>query len=127
MADTYTQFVVSVDSVSATGKAWAEQTHPALRFYPEKEAGDRSQTWTMQTNSHLSPDLDEVIDFARCTCKNTTRPGLSPLNGPTPATRCGQDGFGGSAAVVTITEVEYSTTHEWITQRLAVLSEKVAV
>ena len=127
MADTYTQFVVSVDGVSTTGKAWAEQTHPALRFYPEKEAGDPSQTWTMQTNSDLSPDLDELIDFAQAYLQECDPAGVVTVEWANSCSKMRPDGFGGGAAVVTATEVEYITTHEWIAQRLAVLSEKMAV
>lgn len=38
-----------------------------------------------------------------------------------------QDGFGGGAAVVTAVEVQTITTHEWIAQKLTILSEKEAV
>ena len=127
MADTYTQFVVSIDNVSATGKAWAEQAHPALRFYPEKEAGDPSQTWTMQTNSHLSPDLDEVIDFAQAYLQECDPAGVVTVEWANTCNKMRPDGFGGGAAVVTAASVEYITTHEWIAQRLSVMSDEAAV
>lgn len=127
MADYNTQFVVSVDNVSATGKAWAEQAYPALRFTPEKEANDPPQTWTMQTNSDLSLDLDEVIDFAQTYLHECDPAGVVTIEWANTCNKMRPDGFGGGAAVVTATRVEYITTHEWIAQRLADLSEKEAI
>ncbi|GIK54585.1 MAG: hypothetical protein HND44_00885 [Chloroflexi bacterium] len=69
MADYDTQFVVSIDNVSATGKAWAEKAYPALHFYPEQEAEHPPQTWTMHIHSDLFPDLEEVIDIVHGMCQ----------------------------------------------------------
>ena len=99
MADTYTQFVVSIDNVSTTGKAWAEQAYPALRFYPEKEANDPPQTWTMQTNSDLSPDLDELIDFAQAYLQECDPAGVVTVEWANSCSKMRPDGFGGGADV----------------------------
>ncbi|MCP4359340.1 MAG: hypothetical protein GY796_15105 [Chloroflexi bacterium] len=122
MADYFTQFVVSIDNVSSTGKAWAEQAYPALHFYPEREADDPPHTWTMQINSDISLDLDEVIDFAQSYLIECDPDGVVTVEWANSCNKMRPNGFGGGAAVVTATEVQYLATHEWIAQRLAVLS-----
>lgn len=127
MADYYTQFVVSIDNVSLAGKAWAEKAVPALHFYPEQQAEHPPQTWTMHIHSDLCPDLDEVIDFIQTYLRECHPTGVVTIEWANSCSQMRPDGFGGGAAVVTAVEVQTITTHEWIAQKLTILSEKEAV